>query len=84
MNIVSSTRKHDQIRLGLSTRGAQFLLKAARGSAYFEGRDFLIPEDIKEVAPLVVGHRIILKTRTYIRDAGGLIIDLLDNIPVPV
>ncbi len=84
MNIVSSTRKHDQIRLGLSTRGAQFLLKAARGSAYFEGRDFLIPEDIKEVAPLVIGHRIILKTRTYIRNAEGLIIDMLDNIPVPV
>lgn len=84
MNIVTGTRNHDQIRLGISTRGAQFLLKAARGSAYFEGRDYVIPEDVKEVAPLILSHRLILKTRTYIRDAEKLIMDFLENIAVPV
>ena len=84
MNIIALTRKDERIRLGVSTRGAQFLLKAAKGSASFEGRDYLLPEDIKEVAPLVLGHRVILKTRTYIRDAEELIIDMLDRTPVPV
>ncbi len=84
VNIASNTRKHSQIRLGVSTRGAQFLLRAARGVAYYEGRDFLLPEDIKEVAPLVLGHRIILKTKTYIRDAEELIAEILEKVPVPV
>jgi MoxR-like ATPase len=84
LNIVTSIRNHDKVRLGISTRGAQFLLKAAKGSAYLEGRTFVLPEDIKEVAPHVFGHRVILKARTFIRDAVELIRDILDKTPVPV
>lgn len=84
LNIVSITRRHEKIRLGASTRGAQFLLRASKGLAYLEGRDYVLPEDIKGVAPLVLGHRIILKTRTYIRDAEELITEILDSVPVPV
>ncbi len=84
MQIVGLTRRDDRIRLGVSTRGAQFLLKAAKGAAFFEGRDHLLPDDVKEVAPLVLGHRLMLKTRTYIRDAVELVMEILDSTPVPV
>jgi MoxR-like ATPase len=84
MSIVTETRRNDKIRLGVSPRGAQFLLKVARASAYYEGRDYVVPGDIKEPAPFVLGHRIILKTRTYITDAEKVIGEILDTIPLPV
>jgi MoxR-like ATPase len=84
MSIVSETRRNGNIRLGVSPRGSQFLLKAARAHAYYEGRDYIVPSDIKEPAPLVLGHRIILKTRTYISDAEKVIEDIINKIPVPL
>lgn len=84
MSIISETRRNDKIRLGVSPRGGQFLIKVARATAYFEGRDYVVPEDIKETAPLVLGHRIILKNRTYISDAEKVIEEILNKIPVPV
>jgi MoxR-like ATPase len=82
--IVKETRMSDKIRLGVSPRGAQFLLKVAKAHAYFEGRRYVKPSDIKEPAAMVLGHRIILKTRTYITDAEKVISEILDRIPVPV
>jgi MoxR-like ATPase len=84
MSIVSDTRRNDKVRLGVSPRGGQFLLKVAKANAYYEGRDYIVPEDIKEPAPFVLGHRIILKTRTYISDAEKVIEEILGRIPVPV
>jgi MoxR-like ATPase len=84
MSIIGETRKNDKIRLGVSPRGGQFLLRVAKAIAYYNGRDYVVPEDIKEPAPLVLGHRIILKTRTYISDAEKVIGEILDKIPVPV
>jgi MoxR-like ATPase len=82
--IIAETRKNDRIRLGVSPRGGQFLLKTAKASAYYDGRKYIVPEDIKQPAPLVLGHRIILKTRTYISDAEKVIEEILEKIPVPV
>jgi len=84
MSIISATRENSDIRLGVSPRGSQFLLKAAKAHAYYEGRDYVVPSDIKEPAPLVLGHRIILKTRSYISDAEKVIEDIINKIPVPL
>lgn len=84
LEIVTATRSDDRIRLGVSTRGAQFLLRACRALASVQGRDFVLPEDVKEMAPMVLGHRIILKSRTYISDADEIIGDIVDTIPVPL
>jgi MoxR-like ATPase len=84
MSIIAETRRNDKVRLGVSPRGGQFLLKVAKAIAYYEGRDYIVPEDIKEPAPLVLGHRIILKTSTYISDTEKVIEEILDKIPVPV
>ncbi len=84
LQIVRETRKNDAIRLGVSTRGAQFLVMASKGMAYLRGRDFVVPDDVRELAPMVLGHRIILKTRTYIRDAEDAIREITEKVPVPV
>lgn len=84
MSIVAETRRNDRIRLGVSPRGGQFLVKVAKANAYYEGREYVIPGDIKEPAPFVLGHRIILRTRTYISDAEKVIEEILDKIPVPI
>jgi MoxR-like ATPase len=82
--IIEETRRNEKIRLGASPRGGQFLLKAAKAMAYYEGRDYIVPVDIKEPAPLVLGHRLILKTKTYISDAEKVVEEILKKIPVPL
>jgi MoxR-like ATPase len=84
MAVIEETRRNEKIRLGASPRGGQFLLKAAKAMAYYEGRDYIVPGDIKEPAPLVLGHRLILKTKTYISDAEKVVEEILDKIPVPL
>jgi len=84
LNIVERTRGHDNIRLGVSTRGAQFLLKACRSLAYIKGRNYILPDDVKELSPLVFGHRIILRSKTYISDADELIKEIVNGVNVPV
>ncbi len=84
MQIVAATRDHPAIRLGASTRGAQFLLSAVRAHAYYEGRDFVSPDDVKVLAPLVLGHRIILKSRRALSEAELVIRDIVGGVPVPV
>ncbi|MCK4910706.1 MAG: MoxR family ATPase [Thermodesulfovibrionales bacterium] len=84
MSIVTGTREHDAVRLGASTRGGQFLLKVARALAYYSGRDFAVPDDVKEAAPHVLGHRMMLRKQTSITDAHRVIKDILEKVPVPV
>lgn len=84
MAIITATRVNDKIRLGVSPRGGQFLMKAAKALAYYEGRKYVVPDDIKEPAPLVLGHRIILKARSYISDAEKIVEEILSKIPVPL
>lgn len=84
LHIVNETRISDRVRLGVSTRGAQFLLKISRAFAYCDGRDYVLPADIKNTAPHVLGHRIILKRQTHITEAAVLIEEIIDRIAVPV
>jgi len=84
MAIITATRNNEKIRLGASTRGAQFLLKAAKANAYYEGRDYIVPDDIRNLATTVLGHRLILKARTSLTDAEEIIKEILEKIPVPV
>lgn len=84
MSIIIATRNDEKIRLGASTRGAQFLLKAAKANAFYEGRDYVVPEDIKDLAPTVLGHRLILKARTSIYDSEVIMKEILERISVPV
>ncbi|MBF2036205.1 MAG: MoxR family ATPase [Leptolyngbyaceae cyanobacterium T60_A2020_046] len=78
--LVRATRSHPDITLGVSPRGAVSLHRAAQAFAFLSDRDYVIPDDIKHLAPYVLAHRLI--------PAGGhqastLISALLDAVPVP-
>ncbi len=76
--IVNETRNNPSLFLGASTRASLALLKSAKASAALKGRDFVIPEDIKEMAPHVLRHRIMLTPEKEME--GILPDDLISNI----
>lgn len=82
--ISTATRNDSEIVLGVSPRGSQLLMRASQASAYLHGRDFVIPEDTKTLAPSVFGHRIIPKQRGNSVSHSALISRLLEGVPAPV
>ncbi|MEA4823412.1 MAG: MoxR family ATPase [Clostridiaceae bacterium] len=85
IRIAEETRRHQDIILGVSPRGTQALLKAAQVCAILRGRDFVTPDDIREMVPPVFGHRVILKSSARIKKNQNLaVLDaILSSIPVP-
>ncbi len=83
--ISSETRSNRFFKLGASPRASQHLLLAAQALALLNERDFVIPEDVMEVANSVLGHRLILSTEARMENlqANDLIQRILRNIPVP-
>ncbi len=71
-DLVQETRKHDHIKLGISTRGSLALLRSAMAYAAIQGRDYVIPDDVKYIAPFAFSHRIILKRESAL---GGVSIE---------
>ncbi len=61
LDLVHATRSHEQLQLGVSTRGAITLYRAVQGLALVEGRDYVIPDDVKRLAIPVLAHRIVVK-----------------------
>jgi MoxR-like ATPase len=61
LDIVHATRQHDELQLGVSTRGAITLYKACQSLAFLEGRDFVTPDDAKRLAGPVLAHRVAVK-----------------------
>ena len=67
MTIVQTTRTHAEVALGVSTRGALTYFKACQALAMVNGRDFVVPDDIKRLAGPVLSHRIVMKDRRTAR-----------------
>ncbi|ETI68083.1 AAA family ATPase [Neobacillus vireti] len=85
LTIVRKTREHNSIELGVSPRGTLALMKAAQGKAFLNGRTYVTPDDVKTVAPFVLGHRIFLSIEgSLTKTAETIIEEILDSIPVPV
>ncbi len=87
VRIAVATRESDRVRLGVSPRGTLALLHAAQAYAAIDGRDFVLPDDVKAVAASVLAHRIIPRSQSSARvtDASENIIDyLIDTIPAPI
>ena len=87
--IVSATRRSDLLALGVSTRGAMALHKAAKGLALVRNRDYCLPDDIKELAPMVLAHRVALQggqgSRGHrVEDAERVIQEIVEAVPVPL
>lgn len=84
IDIIESTRKNTSIQLGVSPRGTLALFKACQAYAAISGRDYIIPEDIKKVAPYVLSHRILLSGVNRIGSMSEFISSLISEIKVPV
>lgn len=86
LDVVHATRDCDELHVGVSTRGALALYRAAQALAMVEGRDYVVPDDVKQLAVPVLAHRTI--TRGYLqggqREAVETLIErLVDEVPVP-
>jgi MoxR-like ATPase len=89
MELVGATRKSKHLRLGVSTRGAIFLKRAAQASALMEGRDYLIPDDIKKLVLPIFSHRVVLKSVATTgvgrsREARNVLTDIVESAQVPL
>lgn len=83
MDLVEKTRQDSGFSVGVSTRGAIALYKAAQVTAAFHGRDFVIPEDVKDMTPHVLGHRLSSSSLASSRDVQTYLQKLIAAVPVP-
>jgi len=86
VEIVHATRHDNRLQLGISTRGTLMLSRAAQARAYYESRDYVIPDDVLWSAPHVLPHRILPTSKT--RYGGGttkqIVSDIIGRVKVPV
>lgn len=84
LDIIKATRNHRDIELGASPRGTLNLMKGCQALAAIRGRDYVIPEDVKEMAPAILGHRILIKSN-YGRNEGKEVIEeILSEVNTPL
>ncbi len=86
VRVTRATREHPAVDLGVSPRGTLALYKTAQALAALRGRDYVIPDDVKYLAPSVLTHRIIIRPQTRLRGRTPeqVISEIVDSVPVPV
>jgi MoxR-like ATPase len=86
VRVVRETRADPAFELGGSPRASLALFRSARALAAISGRDFVLPDDVKAMAPHVLPHRLILSTQARLRGRGAeeILGDILQRVPVPV
>jgi len=87
--IVQATRNHEHIQLGASPRGSVALYETAQARALIEGRDYITPGDVKQMAVPVLSHRLIVKSRTAdlvaaAEERARIVLEILKRIPPPL
>jgi len=84
-DIVQATRTQRQIEVGASPRGSLAIFKLARARAVFHGRDYVIPDDVKDVAVPALVHRMIMKAESWVKgvDPRLVVDEILKAVPVP-
>lgn len=85
VHLTSATRHHAQVQVGASPRGSLALYQLARARALVAGRDFVLPDDVKAIAPTALAHRLLLKPEIWVRglQAEDIIQDILQRTPIP-
>lgn len=86
VRIIRATREHKEIQLGASPRGTMALYHSAQAWAGIQGRNFVLPDDVKFLAPHVLTHRLMISPQAQLRgrQPSELVGDIVDSIPVPV
>ena len=85
VDLVAATRSHPEVEVGASPRGALALMKLGRGRAMLAGRDYVTPEDVKEVAEPALAHRLTLRPELWVRrvSASDIVGTILQQVPAP-
>ncbi|MFN2134579.1 MAG: AAA family ATPase [Candidatus Promineifilaceae bacterium] len=85
VDLVRETREHPDVYLGSSSRGALALYRLGQARAAMFGRDYVLPDDIKRLAPATLGHRIIVGPAARIKDIEPeeIVQDIMNKVPVP-
>ncbi|WP_363324109.1 MoxR family ATPase [uncultured Nocardioides sp.] len=85
VDLAAATRAHRDTAVGASPRGSLALVLMARAWAVLEGRDFVVPEDVKAVAPAVLAHRLVLRPELWLSGSSGaeVVSDVLGSVPTP-
>lgn len=86
VDLIQQSRQHEAVYLGVSPRGSVALMKAAQAYAFIHGRDFVIPDDVQQLAPYVLAHRLLVRAEAKWDkfDAETIIGQLIARTPVPV
>ncbi|EGP5245724.1 MoxR family ATPase [Enterococcus faecium] len=85
LQLVSATRTHSAIQLGISPRGSLAFIQAAKAYALIHGRNYVTPKDLQDLVPFVFSHRLIFYDRSLKEDEKTQMIhDLVAQIPIPV
>ena len=84
--LVHATRAHDDVLLGGSPRASMALLRTAQSLSAVRGHNFVLPDDVKRMAPAVLGHRLILRPESRLRKVttATVVDEILDLVPVPM
>lgn len=84
VSVVNQTRESEDVEVGASPRGTIALVRAAQALAVMEGRDFVIPDDVKRLAVSCLAHRLILKPEARLRGATAaqVVTDIIESTPV--
>ena len=86
VQIVQATRKHADVELGASPRATMGLYRCSQAIAAIQGRDFVGPDDVKQLAPFALAHRIILRSQARLREQSSedVVAEVLSQVEVPV
>jgi MoxR-like ATPase len=86
VELARATRDHIDVQVGASPRSVEHMGDAARARALLDGRDFVLPDDVKALAGPVLTHRLVLSVDARIRDrrVGDVVEEVLERVPVPV
>jgi MoxR-like ATPase len=86
VSLVRATREHQDLQLGASPRATAALYRAAQASAVLDGRSFVLPDDVKELAGPVLAHRLVVDLDRGLRGVSGetVLTELLETVPVPI
>lgn len=84
MAIIEETRKNESIHTGVSPRGTLALFKACQAYAAINGRDYMIPEDVKKMAPFVLNHRVVVRGMNRGSSTFELLQSIVNKIEAPV
>lgn len=86
LEITSRTRKNTKLEIGVSPRGSLMLRRAVQACALVEGRDYVVPDDVKKLAAPVLSHRVIVRAtaRQDAKRAAAVIKEIVEEVPVPL